>query len=257
MAPQAGVASHDGLARQLEARGVELNEDTRAVVQEQARRHVAAEGAAVAGVRQIEVAVVVHVGEVAVAREVDERARDQLRRRDRGARSAQTGPARGRLIRVEAQRATLGAAHVGPPLVALVGQLRGVRHVDVVVAVAVKVDEFDVAALVEHRGETRRGDIREDADRAGLQEALVEPQVVLVVAVVAAFGQRGVPVAVEVDVGEVHVFRETRVVRDVRGVARQLLRGSRSSQGQKAEEGSAALPDLKVACHEGCRNARR
>ena len=222
--PDGRVAHGDRLTQQLEVARVELAEVAHAIVQEEARRQLTAEGTAVARVHEVKVTVVVQVTKVAVAAEVDVAAADQhLRGRDRRACATKAHPTGHGLVLVVTGRARLSAAHVGPPLVALLADLRGVRQVDVEVGIVVKVDELDVATVGLHHRELLRGAVDEDAHGAALGEALVDPDLALVVASVAAIGKDRVPVAVEIDVAKVNVLGVPRRGRDVRRVARQLL----------------------------------
>ena len=251
LGPQRRIVLQDHVAVDHEAGGVVLLEVAQAVVEEQPRRGEPAEHAAVAGVDQVLVPVVVEVGEVAVAREVDEAgaaAQDERAgdRRERGhpVVHAEVDPAGGRLVGVEALGAALQASVVDPPLVGLVARGRGVRRVHVEVAVAVEVDELDVAAgLVAHRQPGTRV-VHEHAHGPALQAALVDPQPVAVVPVVAAVREHRVEVAVRVHVGEVDVLGRRAVGgaagRDVGRVVAEALRGAgrreRERQGERREE---------------------
>jgi hypothetical protein len=121
------------------------------------------------------------------------------------------------------------------PAVRLVRALRRVRHVDVRVAVGVVVDELDVAPVVEHRRELLHGPIREVPDREAPEG--VDPDPVLLVPHVAAVGEHGVPVAVQVDVGEVDVLGRLGAGRYVGRVAHELLRQRSRSADHETQAG--------------------
>ena len=197
--------------------------------------------AAVGRVHEIQVAVVVEVAEVAVARPVDEAPAPQHEVGvDGRVRVAEADPALEGLVLVEAGRLALDAAQVDQPAVRLVVPLRGVRDVDVEVPVVVDVREFDVAAVVEDAREARRGVVLEEAQRAPLEAPGVDPDLVLVVPVVAAVGDHDVPVPVEVDVSEVGVLG-ARAVRGSAGdhavVDHVLGGGGRAGEDGGQDEG--------------------
>ena len=160
---------------------------------------------------------------------------------------ADVDPARAGLVDEEAGRAALQAALVDLEAVRLVRRRRGVRDVDVLVAVVVDVDEVDVAARVLDVRVLRARLVDEHADRAALQAALVDPQAVAVVAAVPAVGEDRVEVAVVVDVREVDVLGG----RVVEGIAlRNLVRGPRGRSGRR-RRARAARPSGRTGTRTG------
>src|SRR5262249_36467484 len=99
---------------------------------------------------------------------------------------------------------------------------------------------LDVAALVEDRRRARGRRVQVRADRAGLREALVDPDRVLELRRVTAVRERRVPVAVEVDVREVDVLAEVAGAQRHRGrVPRELLRVERGAETENTQAGHA------------------
>jgi hypothetical protein len=148
-APQGGVSVREVEARELEAGRVELAEEALAVVLEDARRLLAAEGVAHGRGDEVQVAVGVHVREVLLLHVGDEVAFGEHQARpDRRTRASDADPARRCLVHEVAGAARLRAALVRPPAASLVRRLRRVGDVHVGIAVRVEVHELQVAALV-------------------------------------------------------------------------------------------------------------